>query len=291
MNTEANFHFLNGASLKLDEQFSEAITEFETAINLGLSQEDEMKARFFLGESYACTINPNRKTEQIIKSHEFNYALTQMEKAVQMDAAKGYQFFKEHRSMLARLGFFYPVIGGFIQETQGDDAAINYYVQKLNLFSYLPTQPLLAVLLQLGVIYGNREDEENALRCYNAIRNAEPVMPEHESEIQVRQLAEDNLSRRKPETSAKTGCFIATAVYGEAAPELHFFRLFRDEFLLRSTAGRGFVSFYYLSSPRIAKLLAKSEYAKRFVKVILLKPFLYLIKSGTKETKSMPKNY
>lgn len=45
-------------------------------------------------------------------------------------------------------------------------------------------------------------------------------------------------------------CYIATAVYGDAfAPEVMVLRQFRDNFLMKSTLGRQFVSVYYAYSP------------------------------------------
>lgn len=50
-------------------------------------------------------------------------------------------------------------------------------------------------------------------------------------------------------------CFIATAVYGSAAPETQLLRDWRDDVLLPSKAGRCFVRTYYAVSPPIARVL------------------------------------
>lgn len=48
----------------------------------------------------------------------------------------------------------------------------------------------------------------------------------------------------------KSGCYIATAVYGGYdLPQVIVLRRFRDEFLARSLAGKAFVRFYYGISP------------------------------------------
>lgn len=79
-------------------------------------------------------------------------------------------------------------------------------------------------------------------------------------------------------TKSKSGCFIATAVYGEVdAPEVMVFRHFRDEVLLISFIGRRFISFYYLFSPYAAKLISKSAFAKSLVRIMILKPLMWLI--------------
>lgn len=76
----------------------------------------------------------------------------------------------------------------------------------------------------------------------------------------------------------RTGCFIATAVYGSPdVYEVKVLREFRDEVLLSSSVGKGLVSLYYLYSPAIATLVAKSEFAKSFIERVFLTPVLWLI--------------
>ena len=65
-------------------------------------------------------------------------------------------------------------------------------------------------------------------------------------------------------------CFIATAVFGEVAPETECFRAYRDRHLANSTAGRLFIQFYYWISPTIAAGLARSPRSRQIAKPILL---------------------
>lgn len=65
-------------------------------------------------------------------------------------------------------------------------------------------------------------------------------------------------------------CFIATAAFeSEWAPEVIDFRLFRDNVLMRSKAGRLFVQVYYTVSPPVAELLDNSPVLKRIFRSIL----------------------
>lgn len=58
-------------------------------------------------------------------------------------------------------------------------------------------------------------------------------------------------------SSAKGGCYIATAVYGSfEAPEVLTLRQFRDERLQPTKAGRAFIRMYYRISPALAKHFA-----------------------------------
>lgn len=75
----------------------------------------------------------------------------------------------------------------------------------------------------------------------------------------------------------KTGCFIATAVYGSPYDKkVIVLKEFRDNFLLKKSLGRAFVNFYYIVSPPIAKQIAKSRYLREITKSILIIPVLKL---------------
>jgi hypothetical protein len=66
-------------------------------------------------------------------------------------------------------------------------------------------------------------------------------------------------SGRRRKVKRVTGCFIATAAYGdENAPEVRFFRAFRDEYLLPSRVGRQMSRLYYAVAPYIALIIEKN---------------------------------
>lgn len=73
------------------------------------------------------------------------------------------------------------------------------------------------------------------------------------------------------------GCFVATAAYGSYLdPRVQVLRDFRDDVLLRSTAGRRFVAFYYTHSPRYAAVLMENE-SLRAVARVALTPLVYAL--------------
>ncbi len=75
------------------------------------------------------------------------------------------------------------------------------------------------------------------------------------------------------------GCFVATAAFGDFnAPEVFFLRSFRDEWLSQSALGRGFVRAYYAISPPLAKVIAKSESLRGFVRRFVLRPTISLLR-------------
>lgn len=68
--------------------------------------------------------------------------------------------------------------------------------------------------------------------------------------------------------SGSSSCFIATAAYGSYLEEpVQILRDFRDAFLLPSSMGRAFVSFYYRHSPPVADFIAKHDTLRAVVRV------------------------
>lgn len=73
----------------------------------------------------------------------------------------------------------------------------------------------------------------------------------------------------------KSDCFIATAVYGPSEQsKTDTLRWYRDNVLLKSRLGKTFVHFYYLVSPKIAKMVSKSSVSKIIIRYFLLEPIV-----------------
>lgn len=68
----------------------------------------------------------------------------------------------------------------------------------------------------------------------------------------------------KGRKSKKSGCYVATAVYGSYdCPEVWTLRRYRDEHLAKSFLGRAFIKSYYAVSPTIVKLFGKTKWFNR----------------------------
>ncbi len=80
----------------------------------------------------------------------------------------------------------------------------------------------------------------------------------------------------------KSGCFIATCVYGSySAPEVKILKNFRDQVLLKNHAGQLFVNLYYAISPKIVAFIDNKQKIKSILKNAIIDPLvIYLKKDG-----------
>jgi len=99
----------------------------------------------------------------------------------------------------------------------------------------------------------------------------------------------DAMNKEYDAMNNKSGCFIATACYGDYnAPEVMLLREFRDKRLLSSKTGSAMVSVYYAISPGIARSLKRHPWAAQFIKNRVLNPIVGMIHSRqTKYTDHM----
>lgn len=284
-------HFTMGLVKCYEKATPEGVREIETAIKLGLSRDDEMKARFFLGGYYSEFVKKGVPVEEMVTSYEFLESTNQMEKAVLMDFEGGYGYFLDplNRLRLGQLDFAYSLVFHTIHEKESVDAAIAYAHQKLRLFDYLPSTPMLNLLFVLGCLYHENGKTESARESFRKILESEAVnyVDENGLEAELRRKAEHNLRLAESEGVKQSKCYIVTAVYNENAPEVEIFRRFRDEVLLSMILGKIMVSLYYLISPHIYKSIGRSENVKRFIKIIFLKPTLSLIKLTNHRTRKV----
>jgi len=71
-------------------------------------------------------------------------------------------------------------------------------------------------------------------------------------------------------TKQKSGCYIATAVYGSyECDEVFVLRRFRDDYLANRFLGRWFIQFYYMLSPCLARRLKYDSASSRFIRRLL----------------------
>ena len=87
-----------------------------------------------------------------------------------------------------------------------------------------------------------------------------------------------------------SGCFVATATYGdEDAIEVKFLRAFRDQILKPSATGRVLTKSYYKCSPYLARVVELSPTVKKAARaaldlvVVAIERFTHLRRSGFRE--------
>lgn len=92
-------------------------------------------------------------------------------------------------------------------------------------------------------------------------------------------------SPEKARRMAKSGCYVATAVYGSYdCPEVWTLRRFRDYDLAKKWYGRAFIHIYYAVSPTLVKLFGKTEWFKKMWRSPLDKLVNSLQTKGYKNT-------
>ena len=85
--------------------------------------------------------------------------------------------------------------------------------------------------------------------------------------------------------NAKSGCYVATAVYGSYdCPEVWTLRRFRDDTLDTTWYGRAFIRLYYSVSPTVVRIFGETKWFKRFWKKRLDKLVENLQKRGVEST-------
>lgn len=98
----------------------------------------------------------------------------------------------------------------------------------------------------------------------------------------------DLVSIRKKDNSSDSNCFIATACFGGIeCREVIEFRKYRDEKLRKTYLGNIFIKIYYWASPPIAKLIAKKQYSKRIIRILILLPLLKVIRHSQKKSSNI----
>lgn len=104
---------------------------------------------------------------------------------------------------------------------------------------------------------GDRDTERSArLRDEGKVRH----QAIHEAAVQHHNRQPSYVDKR---------CFIATAVYGGADPRTDQLRRFRDERLMRTSAGRMLVKLYYWISPSIADFITGATWLRPIVERML----------------------
>lgn len=92
-------------------------------------------------------------------------------------------------------------------------------------------------------------------------------------------------AKRRQEAEQKSGCYIATAVYGSYdCPEVWTLRRFRDNTLDRTWYGRAFIRAYYAVSPTLVRWFGKDSWFQALFRPLLDRLVDRLRQSGVEDT-------
>lgn len=253
------------------------IEKYEKALEIGLPEDDEVATKVCLGDEYAkIALNSDNANS----SPEASTAIQHIETAIQIDKRGSYNFFLKpaNRSLLQKYDVLTAIRATSYQERNDVNGAITYAKEKIEALSYLPSPPMLMTLSQLAGFYVDQDKYDEAEHCSQQILNAEPVVPNSQTEQGLRERAQKTIEGMreikeelsKPQSSGG-GCYIATACYGSYdAPEVMTLRQFRDETLSKSLWGKLFIKGYYAYSPSLASWLGERKAINALIKKYVL---------------------
>lgn|GEM_PF-3577099 len=145
-----------------------------------------------------------------------------------------------------------------------------------------------SIILTPGISYSLSDLINKPTDTYLAIKQAvidliDPTATSYD-QLKLGQLAGKNIQIRLASGQVITlqfqhidECFIATAAFGSKFTwPVTLLRHFRDQFLLTTSWGRGFVRFYYDNSPPIASAIASSQALKLLVRALLAPAILII---------------
>lgn len=117
-------------------------------------------------------------------------------------------------------------------------------------------------------------------QCYSDAFSGTPYQEAKEREARRQWEA-----KRRQEAEQKSGCYIATAVYGSYdCPEVWTLRRFRDNTLDRTWYGRAFIRAYHAVSPTLVRWFGKDSWFQALFRPMLDRLVDRLRQSGVEDT-------
>lgn len=160
--------------------------------------------------------------------------------------------------------------------------SLRFHVPKTMITNEPNLSHLTSEIAKQWVYFQNAVNER--FNVYGAYMNETALAEYRELLNQIKEgLPQDKMNEISTDSMTneqKSGCYIATVVYGSYnAPEVIVLRHFRDYYLRKYSFGRGFIKLYYFLSPTVAGWLNNTECFNKAVRSILNKLVLYLQKT------------
>jgi hypothetical protein len=193
----AQDYYTKGRDAAIKEDWTEATTNLEQAIQLGLPPRDEVLCLAILADLYLSLGVETIKGEQNFENEEaweqndtIAKGINHFEKALTLDARNMKRFRVEYTTpimgydslrhvLFGRMGTAYAFRSYAIKRKRGIDAAISYLQEKLRLFDYLPETWMSDIYFELGSLYCF-EKKQNALAAiyFKKATEADAAYPE-----------------------------------------------------------------------------------------------------------------
>lgn len=205
-----------GHALLADKKYYLAIQRFKTAVNIGLSKNEEIETRLLIGETQYYMELQDKKPFEFL-----SHGVTEMERAVKADEEQEYRYFSnlKHRRRLQLLDSLYAMQAITIAKEEGIDSGISYLQNKVVLFKAPPDltkdimtlvkelpdggvwfKVLLFTFTRLGQLYERKGDYNEAERAFRYALNTDMMVnasgnQESSSRQKMRQAAREGLQR------------------------------------------------------------------------------------------------
>jgi len=299
-----SFMMLNTKNPVEREQCLHSVLDhYDAAIAAGIPKEDEVQAR--IGIAAACALvvahrSLANKSESALESEEGRRVLLEMATAGELERRYRLDEVTKNWYQLSKVDGLIAFKASIIQQEQSTADSERFLRQQLEVFDYINPTPLPASLLLLGKFLMRQNKSAAAADCFQNVLNSlsrkearflgntESLRKDASARLEQLTTGADqgrvSAGTGSTETKAgvapqKTGCFIATAVYGsELAPEIVLLKKFRDKILLPHRASRSFVSFYYRVSPPIADFIARRPGLGAAVRLVIILPAVKMAK-------------
>jgi uncharacterized Zn finger protein (UPF0148 family) len=169
------------------------------------------------------------------------------------------------------------VISDYYEETDEDKQAIltqiNEYIKKMYTITFVFN-------INAGHNYVGGKGW-----CINLFNNVKTTFVRELNEIAAKHNDEWIQELIRQNQVAKSGCYIATSVYGSYnCPEVWTLRRFRDYTLAESWYGRLFILIYYSISPTLVKVFGNSLWFKKLWHIVLSRMIKNLRSKGFEST-------
>lgn len=209
-------------------------------------------AKYALGQSYLHTTGSNRSISSAKK-----YLIEAAEEGLTV--------------AMRVVGHEYDTDGAF---GNNPSEALKYYEKAIATDGDIPSRFLAAIIYYEKQDYSrsaeyfriviDSNDRDLSEKSRELLAEVERTMNQQASGSQFQTSSTSNHSSSSS-GGKKSGCYIATAVYGSYdCPEVWTLRRFRDECLARTARGRAFIKVYYALSPKLVKTLGNTKLFNRF---------------------------